>query len=300
MGTWLAVHSIDGGNNTGWNFTSALLNPNIAVGTLGTLGVSQEVTQGVTGNTATSSVSSVKAEGENYTYPFVAADLQRLVPGAIVDLFEFNYSSLPGGTILYFHGGVNGLGTDIVWRGVTYSRYPIDVEGFERSSSGTLPRPKIKVANILGSISTLTYLYQDLVGAKLTRRRTFVKYLDAINFPGGLNHKADPNVSFPDEIWSVDRKSSENAIFVEFELSAAFDVMGVLIPRRHCIQNTCTWAYRSAECGYAGGAVATKNDVATADLAQDKCGKRLSSCKLRFGAYAELPFGAFPGVGLMR
>ncbi|TCS68254.1 hypothetical protein EDC61_1305, partial [Sulfuritortus calidifontis] len=30
------------------------------------------------------------------------------------------------------------------------------------------------------------------------------------------------------------------------------------------------------------------------------CGKRLASCKLRFGPYAELPFGGFPAVGLLR
>lgn len=29
----------------------------------------------------------------------------------------------------------------------------------------------------------------------------------------------------------------------------------------------------------------------------DVCGKRVSSCKIRFGEYADLPFGSFPGVG---
>lgn len=29
----------------------------------------------------------------------------------------------------------------------------------------------------------------------------------------------------------------------------------------------------------------------------DVCGKRLSSCRLRFGDQADLPFGSFPGVG---
>jgi len=370
MGTWLAVHSIDSGNNTGWLFSDALLDPNTSQGSVGTLGVSQEININISGNTLVSSTSSISVFSDSYA-SFIEASAQKLVPGAIVDLFELDYSSLVGGEILYFHGGVNGLGDDVVWGGITYTRYPIDAEGFERSSSGIVPRPKIKVANIMGNISSLSYQYQDLVGSKLTRRRTFVKYLDAVNFPGGINYQADPNVAFPDEVWTIDRKSSENAVFVEFELSAAFDVMGVLIPRRHCIQNTCTWAYRSAECGYIGlGGVATKNDVAitgtsgtysrvgttvtvtaagtwvlgnsytiesssgnlvsgvytistggsgtfifatgisgttsgnciirSGSTSTDKCGKRLSSCKLRFGTNAELPFGAFPGVGLMK
>lgn len=35
----------------------------------------------------------------------------------------------------------------------------------------------------------------------------------------------------------------------------------------------------------------------TGDPLNDVCGKRLSSCKVRFGENAELPFGSFPGVG---
>jgi lambda family phage minor tail protein L len=37
--------------------------------------------------------------------------------------------------------------------------------------------------------------------------------------------------------------------------------------------------------------------VSGGDPAKDVCGKRLSSCKLRFGENAELPFGSFPSVG---
>jgi lambda family phage minor tail protein L len=229
----------------------------------------------------------------------IASDIQQLAPGALVDLFELDPAAI-GGTVVRFHAGVNALGADVVWQGLTYTRFPIEADGFEWSGTGSLPRPKIRVANVTGLVGALARELQDLVGAKLTRRRTFVKYLDAVNFPGGVNPTADPNCGFPDEIWYVDRKSAENGLYVEWELSAAFDVAGVMLPRRQCIQNVCTWLYRGAECGYAGGAVADRNDAPTTLLAEDDCGKRLGSCKLRFGVYAELPFGAFPGVGLIR
>lgn len=229
----------------------------------------------------------------------IELDIQSLAPGTLVDLFELDTTSL-GGDKTYFHPGTNELTNNVVWQGITYTRFPIMVEGFERTGSGTMPRPKIKVANVTGAISALAYLYQDLVGAKVTRRRTFLKYLDAVNFTGGVNPSADPNVGFPDEIWNVDRKSAENGIFVEFELAAAFDVAGILLPRRQCIQNVCTWKYRSAECSYTGGPVANISDVPVTTLPDDVCGKRLTSCKLRFGATAQLPFGGFPGVGLIR
>jgi len=42
------------------------------------------------------------------------------------------------------------------------------------------------------------------------------------------------------------------------------------------------------------------NDAAVGTLAQDVCGKRLSSCKARFGTNNPLPFGSFPAAGLTR
>lgn len=106
---------------------------------------------------------------------------------------------------------------------------------------------------------------------------------------------ADPTAEFPLDIFYVERKVSENRAIVEFELAAASDVEGVLLPRRQVIANVCSWTYRSSECSYAGGAVAQADDTPTTNINLDVCGKRVSSCKLRFGALAELPYGGFPG-----
>ena len=38
--------------------------------------------------------------------------------------------------------------------------------------------------------------------------------------------------------------------------------------------------------------------MSVSTLAEDVCGKRVASCKLRFGDNGELPFGSFPGAGL--
>jgi lambda family phage minor tail protein L len=123
------------------------------------------------------------------------------------------------------------------------------------------------------------------------RIRTLKKFLD-----GETN--ADPNARFPTEIWYVDRKSSENRDLVQFELASKFDLAGVMLPRRQIIANVCQWQYRSAECGYTGSNYWNVNDQVVGTLAQDVCGKRLGSCRLRFGSTAELPFGSFPGAGL--
>lgn len=229
----------------------------------------------------------------------IAQDIRAQAAGQLVELFELDATSL-GGSVLRFHNGKNGIGGDVVWQGNTYSAFPIEAEGFEYNAAGQMPRPKLRVANATGLLGALVRTYGDLIGSKLTRRRTMVKYLDAVNFAGGVNPTADPTAYLPDDVYFVDRKAIENKIVIEFELAAAFDVAGVQLPRRYIVQNVCPWKYRGAECGYTGPAVAKADDTPTGTLSQDVCGKRLSSCKLRFGAFGELPFGGYPAAGLVR
>jgi lambda family phage minor tail protein L len=228
----------------------------------------------------------------------IAADIQKANAGQVVEVFEIDLTPIGHDEQYYFHNGLNELLENVTWQGQIYTRFPIEAEGFEKIGSGKNPRPTLRIANISGIIGALAVANDDLVNATVIRRRTFLRYLDAINFEDG-NLQADPNVHFDDEIWYINRKANSDLIFVEFELAAATDLQGVLLPRRQCLQNVCTWQYRSPECSYAGPPVATKNDEATSDPALDKCGKRLNSCKLRFGT-ADLPYGAFPSVGLIR
>ena len=227
----------------------------------------------------------------------VFTEIQSLSPSALIELFVMDLT-LQGGPVLYFHAGTNGLNASIVWNGQTYTPFPVQTSGFKQSGIGALPRPKISSSNVQGAMSALARQYGDFVGCKLTRIRTFARFLDAVNFPGGINAGADPTQALPNEIWFFDRKSNESASTIEFELAAAMDVGTVTLPRRQFIQNNCPWVYRDANCGYTGGPVATADDVATSVAAQDVCGKRLTSCKLRFGDQAALPFGGFPGCGI--
>ena len=230
----------------------------------------------------------------------IRADIQSLAASAIVELFELDAMLLGASAKLYFHAGTNALGTAVVWQGISYLAMPIEATGFEWSGKGVMPRPKLRVANVDGLFGALAAQYASLLGAKLTRRKTLAKFLDAANFAGGVNPTADPAQSYPDEIFFVDRKAAENAVFLEFELASALDLPGVMLPRRQFIANTCAWRYRGAECGYVGATMYDSTDAVTLVAANDACGKRLTSCKARFGTYAVLPFGGFPGSGMLR
>ena len=116
----------------------------------------------------------------------ILADIQKLDPGVLLELIEVDATVL-GGSIIYFHAGTNVLRAPVVWQGKTYSPWPVEASGFEWSGRGQLPTPHLKVANIAGTATALALAYDDLVGAKVTRRRTMARYLDAVNFPGGVN-----------------------------------------------------------------------------------------------------------------
>ncbi len=231
------------------------------------------------------------------------SELQKIAPSSIIELFVLELNALQHGTtdIYRFHAGTNLVNNgDMVWAGNTYLKFPIEAEGFDYNGQGTLPRPKIRCSNIFGTITAiLLTLPSGIEGAKVTRIRTLARYLDAVNFPGGTNPYGtpDPTAEFPREIYYTIRKSAETRDFVEFELASAFDLAGIRAPKRQCISSVCQWVYRSSECGYTGTNYFDANDNSVGSSALDVCGKRVSSCKARFGATAELPYGALPGIG---
>jgi lambda family phage minor tail protein L len=204
--------------------------------------------------------------------------------GTLIALFELDLSA-QGGGMYRFHNGSNEFGTDVVWQGNTYARIPVQVTGFEFSGAGKLPRPRLAVANVSQFIGGIARTYGNFIGCKITRRRTFAKYLDAANFING-NDLADPSAEFPLDIFFVEQMTKETKEVMEWELAAALDLEGVGLPNRQIIANVCPWVYMGAECGYVGGL--------------PTCLKTLADCKTHFGANEELPFGGFAAAGLRR
>lgn len=117
----------------------------------------------------------------------IQGDIQLLEPGSLLEFFEWDGTPI-GGSVVRFHGH-NHSGV-IVWQGLTYYPWPIKAEGFGRTS-GQQPSPKLSVGNVDGSISFLCLAFEDMVGSILTRRRTFLKYIDSINFRRNLLIRTD-------------------------------------------------------------------------------------------------------------
>ncbi|TGQ76296.1 phage minor tail protein L, partial [Mesorhizobium sp. M8A.F.Ca.ET.207.01.1.1] len=220
----------------------------------------------------------------------ITADAQQLEPGGRITVYELDASSF-GADKLFFHAHLqSGV---IWWQGQEYGPWPIESSGFERTSDQP-PNPRLRVSNIDGRITAMCLLFDDLVGARIIRRQTLAKYLDATNFEEG-NPSADPARHFPDDVWFIERKIGEDKQMVEVELTTAIDLNGQQLPGRQIIAGMCgglvRGGYRGAYCGYNGPAVADSDDVPTDDPARDQCGGRVRSCKLRFGQDKPLPYG---------
>lgn len=262
-----------------------------------------------------------------------AREARKLEPGTLVEMYEIDLSSL-GGPTLYYHPYSKLDPATFTFQGKVFNPWPIDSDGWSTSTEGRLPRPTITVGNINSAVSAMLRLYNDFVGAKVTRRQTFWQYIDG-------QPQADPLREFTPQVFYVNQRTTESVEMVQFELASNFDTEGVKIPRRQ-MGPSCPWMYRGTECGFVGSPISDRdgnlltatNDrgahnpattYAAADYVyvmvegirvyyvslasnntepltddekwtRDECPKGLRDCKRRFGEDSPLPFGGFPGT----
>lgn len=246
----------------------------------------------------------------------IAADDQKLEPGSKIELYEVDGTAF-GAEVLYFHNHaipytaeeILAAGDDasllpgkpIFWQGIRYDAWPCRIEDMESNGDGSPATPKLSVANLDGSISSLCGMFQDMKQAKVTVHRTYAHYLDAENFPDG-NPSADPTADSV-EVWYIDSKAAENDTTVQFKLSSPVDVTGQKLPARQMLSR-CAWClqgqYRGADCGYTGTNYFDKFGNPVDNPAQDECPGTVAGCKLRWGEKEQLPFGGFPAIALIR
>ncbi len=177
-------------------------------------------------------------------------------PSALLSLYELDsrYVSV-NGQLLRFHAGVNGLYKPVVFNGITYTPFPIEVSDMTIDGKGTLTRPKLTASNIKGFMSQMLLTMGDLVGARFTRRRVFARFIDGSNFVNGVNPfgTPDPTAAYDDEVFFVSRKVTENPDVVQLETTSPFELDNVQLPRRQMLATNCPFIYRDPEtCGYSG------------------------------------------------
>jgi len=231
----------------------------------------------------------------------IIRDSQKLITDSpYIELFAVDLSK-QGGTTHYLAGGTLD-GSNIEYDSNEYTPIPIEIKGMERSADGQMPRPTLTVSNVTRSLLPHVINYNDFLNCTVTVTRLFKKYLDG-------ESKADTNAHFPSESFKVNRKLKQNPVEISFELIAPLDLEHIKLPRERvssiCSQTYRVWNgvsfdYTNASCPYTNTDSTSFYTVEGVETTEenDKCGKKLVDCKLRFGTVEELPMKGFPGVGL--
>ena len=222
------------------------------------------------------------------------------------------YVSVPGTAHLPAPGTpyvLSGPGV-VSFGGTLYEPFPIAATGYAWSGQGTLPRPTLQIDNTIlypGTTvplaASLVIAYADILGATVTRIRTFLQFLDG-------QPNADPTEMFEPDIYRVDRKSHHDKQYIEWELASSVDQLGLKLPARQVLRDVCNFSYRQWNaatgqfayftCPYTGSALFDATGAAQTDPSKDSCSKQLTTgCLARYPQPQPLPFGGFPGVGLV-
>lgn len=230
---------------------------------------------------------------------------QKLQPSPLIELFTLD-ASMIGGGFYRFCGEKESDGQTIAFGGVEYPYIPLQTDGFAWETGKAMPRPKLAISALNQTFYSLVISTRGLQGAMIRRDRTLARFLDG-HEDGGSNLK------YPSDLYRVDRIISMDNAAISFELCCMLDIPRCKLPARRGLRNLCGWRYRrwdvalgwvynggTTACPYAGGNMYTEKGIATGEPLEDKCGRRLSDCVLRFGQYNNLPFGAFPGLARVR
>lgn len=215
---------------------------------------------------------------------------EKLDQDVLVELWTIDLRNI-GGQIYRFANDTNELGKNFIWQGHEFAVYPILGEGFEVSTQGTSNRPTLTISNALGFVTGAVEEYDQLKRATVYRHLVYKQFMDAENFAEG-NSSADPLQEIKTS-YVIERMVSLTREQGVFELAVPSESDGATVPCRVMTSQNCCWQYRGEGCGYTGHAVADESDMPTNDPSLDNCGKRLLSCKARFGETAVLPIGAF-------
>jgi lambda family phage minor tail protein L len=217
----------------------------------------------------------------------IVTQMGKVAPSAVVTLYEIDLedllidesmpyleTTLAGEAVFRFHNNLKLTKQKIYWKGEEYHPLPISVEGFDSSTRSSTPTPRMSMMSnekedqqsMFKDFKTMVRKLDDLIGAKVTRVRTFAKYLDLKNFydiqPGGgrvtlgddtlipEGFAPDPLAEFPREVFFINRKSVESKNGLEFELGSFIDFENLKLPMRLVISRYCQFQYRGEGCIY--------------------------------------------------
>lgn len=149
--------------------------------------------------------------------------------GAYIELYDLDATGI-GGSFYRFTAHTYAT-TAVTWQGNVYTPIPIESSDWEYIGPGAAsPKPKMRIGNAAKVLLPAIISLGDLVGARLTRWRTFVPYLDG-------QPDADPTCYFAPMTYYVEQKTAHDNVQVEWQLANMLDREGIKLPREQVLRD---------------------------------------------------------------
>jgi lambda family phage minor tail protein L len=158
----------------------------------------------------------------------ILQDVVQPALGAWVDLFTIDATAI--GASVYHFTSATDRGSSVSFGGIVYTALPIDSNGFQASSSGALPRPKLTISNVNKFLQPYILANNYFQGAKVTRIRTLDKYLDG-------HPNADSTQFMPQQVWYIDAMTTMTKQIIEFSLVSPLDRPTAKLPMRQILRD---------------------------------------------------------------
>jgi lambda family phage minor tail protein L len=161
-------------------------------------------------------------------------EIQKFETAGYIELFDIN-TTVIGGTQIYRYTPMNFSTTNVSWKNQLYIPFPIEATGFEwNGTTNSPPKPTLTVSNVNQFLMAAVISLGDLVGAKVTRWRTFTKFLDG-------QPTADSNAHFIPDVFLVDQKTTHSKIQIQWSLISPLDRTGLSLPRRQILKDETSY-----------------------------------------------------------
>lgn len=226
----------------------------------------------------------------------IARESQQIEQDAIVELYQLDLSRWGAGT-LYFTP--SGEGQSLFFDGVEYFTSVCEMSNVEYSTKGQLPQVDFKITIMDYALMAQVSHADSLVGAKLSRIRTYAKCLDNGSHGGRAEH-------WPIEQFVVSQMAEQNDLWLIYKLRVEFDQQNRKMPDKQCLRS-CThryrwfdkktgqFSYQGVTCPYRGDACYDAAGRPTTPE-NDTCSLQYKSgCKARYGNNP-CPFSGFISV----
>jgi len=162
--------------------------------------------------------------------PAPYTDLQNLnQTSGFLELYSLDTTAL-GGTVYNFTNNISAGGTSIQFGATTYAALPIMTDGWDFTQAGQTPKPTLTVSNVQKTLLAAVVSLGDIVGAKITRIRTYEKYLVGGSSP-------DPTKYLGPDVYVVEQKTAHNKNIIQWQMTSIIDRMGMKIPRRQVLKD---------------------------------------------------------------